>query len=114
MRKSGEDLIAPSHMPFRMFRIKNNRALELFDSKKLLGKLSKERKVGDDENYVDRQVQFVNHITNYYMKKEELPTNKKSTEVHFLITNMFCMNEVQLTSDGDKDKVTRVRKIKRG
>jgi hypothetical protein len=42
-------------------------------------------------------VQFVNHITNYYMKKEELPSNKKSTEVHFLITNMFCMNEVQLT-----------------
>jgi hypothetical protein len=54
MRKSGEELIAPTHMPFRMFRIKNNQAVRLFDSKLLLSKLDKGRKLGDDDNYVDR------------------------------------------------------------
>lgn len=32
--------------------------------------------------------------------------------MHFLITNMFCMNEV--TFDSLNEEVTRVRKIKRG
>lgn len=50
--------------------------------------------VREEENFVNRQVQFVNHITNYYIRKEEMSNNKGTTEVHFLITNMFCMNEV--------------------
>jgi hypothetical protein len=41
-------------MPFRMFRIKNNQAVRLFDSKLLLDEMNKGRKLGDDENFVDR------------------------------------------------------------
>jgi hypothetical protein len=119
MRKE-PDGTAPPLMPFRMFRIQTQaqpHAKQIYESGKLREKLHDDNMrsktiAGDDENFIDRQVQFCNHITNYYIRKEEQATTKKTTEVHFLITNMFCMNEI--TYNASKDEVTRVKKIKRG
>lgn len=72
---------APQQMPFRMYRIDNFRAAEIFNSNQLFKQLEESRGVSmrDEENFVNRQVQFVNHITNYYLRKEEMATSKGMT-----------------------------------